>query len=111
MEKNGIQPVFFNEQEHVLIHVKIKPFHKVILDTIDDNTSNAIRIVIEKYYKYNQSMNMDKFLINFCLGMMLIGIGLLIGSWLAIIIFYAGGIGIICYGTLFFIEHRRHKII
>ena len=110
-ENNNIisQPVF-EEPEFIVIHTKIKPFHKKILDTIDENTSNAIRKVIEYFFNHNQSINKDKMVLDFCIGMLLIGMGLLVSLWYAAIILYGTGIGCICYGILYYIENRRYRI-
>ena len=105
-----VQETDFIEPDFVSIHIKIRPFHKRILDTVDENTSNAVRKVIDEFYRHNQSLNKDKMLIDFCLGMMLVGIGTIINIWYATVVFFGVGIGCIVYGIGYYFENRRNRI-
>jgi hypothetical protein len=108
--EENIQQPFLEEPNFLIIHPKIKPFHKKILDTIDENTSNAIRIVIDEYYKHKHSLNRDKILLYFCLGMLLVGVATIVNIWYASLIFYGTGVGCIVYGTFYYIENKRNRI-
>ena len=111
MEENN-QPVFNEfEPELIKIHPVIKPYHKKILDSIDENTSNAVRIVIDQYHKHKQTVNKDKIIIDLCLGMLLIGVAISVSIWYAALVFYGTGVGCIVYGMLYFFENRRHRYV
>lgn len=112
MEENidSINQPVFSEPEYISKSIKLKLFHQNILDAIDTNTSNAIRLVIEDYYRHNQSLNRDKLIIDLCLGMLLLGIGLIAPFWFASLAFYGVGTGCIIYGIVYFIENKRNRI-
>ena len=110
MEETNNQPIF-EEPEYVTKSITLKPFHKKILDTIDENTSNAIRKVIEEYYKHNQIINRDKIILDFCLGMLLIGVAISVPLWYESLVFYGIGIGCIVYGIFYYVENRRKRML
>ena len=61
--------------EYIAISVKLKTEQLDFLKKIDTNTSNAIRIIIERYMDQTRYMNFEKYLPVFAFGLAFIIIG------------------------------------
>jgi len=108
---NNEQDSFLDEIHGVVdIHVKLKKNHIILLDSINkDNTSDALRSVIDYYVKQKESLNRDKLIINVSIGLLLIGMGIIQTVWYISLLFYCIGIGGIVYSLFYYIEHKRNK--
>ena len=64
--------------EKISIRATIKPVHKEILDNINSNTSEAIRILIDNYNRYNRIVYFEKYLLTIAIGILIIAVGCII---------------------------------
>jgi hypothetical protein len=97
-----------NDDIFITRHFSLKQSHIDFINSINsDNNSAGLQYIIDQQMKQKQITNRDKLALNLSLGLLLIGFGLVQNIWYTSIIFYGAGIGGICYGLFYYLEHKR----
>jgi hypothetical protein len=66
----------YSEFDFIKIHFSLKPEHIDFLKKMDpDNSSKALRILIDNFMKQKRMLSFEKYLTSFAFGLALIGIG------------------------------------
>lgn len=70
---NENQEEFLDDIKLKSVHILLKPEHSDFLKTIDDNNmSNAVRVLIEKYMHQTKMMRFEKYMLYFIFGVCIV---------------------------------------
>ena len=81
MDSEKHQDDVLGEMNFIRMSLLLSPKHADYLKTIDrNNSSNAIRILIDTFMKQKRILSFEKYLTSFAFGLALIGIGSLLSN-------------------------------
>jgi len=93
--------------EYTRISIQIKTKQKSILDDINSNTSEAIRILIDNYNRYNRIVYFEKYLLTIAIGILIIAVGCIIENMYTSFAFMIVGVIVLLFSLYMYNMGRK----